>query len=106
MQSERDEALCRAKRTSKQAERTTQQLVEAKAQIAELKAQLVDAAENKICALERARKIEELQARLTDMDTEKNRLIAQLQSYKVRCRSAVDSSIDKNRRDEHAINVC
>lgn len=81
-------------------------MVEAKAQIAELKAQLVDAADNKICALERARKIDELQTRLSDMETEKNRLIAQLQSYKSRCRSAVDSSFDKTRRDEQTISVC
>lgn len=106
IQSERDEALCRAKRTSKQAEKACHDLIQAKAQIAELKAQLVDAAENKICALERARKIEELQTRLTEAENEKSRLIAQLQNYKVRCRSAVDSSIDKNRRDEHVISVC
>lgn len=81
-------------------------MVEAKAQIAELKAQLVDAAENKICALERARKIEELQSRMADMETEKNRLIAQLQNFKARCRSTVDSSIDKTRRDEQIISVC
>lgn len=80
-------------------------MVEAKSQIAELKAQLVDAADNKICALERARKIDELQTRLADMETEKNRLIAQLQNYKSRCRSAVDSSIDKTRRDEQTISV-
>lgn len=97
--------MCRAKRTSKQAEKTCQQLVEAKAHIAELKAQLVDAADNKICALERARKIDELQTRLGEMESEKNRLIAQLQNYKTRCRSAVDSSIDKTRRDEQTISV-
>lgn len=106
IQSERDEALCRVKRTSKQAEKACQELIEAKAQIAELKAQLVDAAENKICALERARKIEDLQTRLADMETEKSRLIAQLQNFKARCRSTVDSSIDKTRRDEQIISVC
>lgn len=104
-QSERDEALCRAKRTSKHAEKACQQLIEAKAQIAELKSQLVDAAENKICALERARKIEDLQARLADVENEKSRLIAQIQNYKARCRSAVDSSIEKTRRDEQVISV-
>lgn len=104
-QSERDEALCRAKRTSKHAEKACQQLIEAKAQIAELKSQLVDAAENKICALERARKIEELQARMADLENEKSRLIAQIQNYKSRCRSAVDSSIEKTRRDEQIISV-
>lgn len=80
-------------------------MVEAKAQIAELKAQLVDAADNKICALERGRKIEDLQSRLNDMETEKSRLMTQIQNYKLRCRSAVDSSIDKTRRDEQAMNV-
>lgn len=105
LQNERDEAICRAKRTSKQAEKACQQLIEAKAQIAELKAQLVNAAENKICALERARKIEDLQARLSDVENEKGRLIAQLQNCKSRCRSAVDSSIEKTRHDEQIITV-
>lgn len=104
-QSERDEALCRAKRTSKQAEKTGQQLIEAKAQIAELKAQLVDAAEHKINALERARKIDELQSRLIEVENEKSRLIAQLSSFKARCRSTVDCSMEKNRRDEQIIQV-
>lgn len=105
LQSERDEAVCRAKRTSKQAEKTCQQLIEAKAQIAELKAQLVDAADNKICALERARKIDELQCRVVEMEKEKAHLMGQLNGYKMRCRSAVDSSLDKTRRDEHVIHV-
>lgn len=104
-QSERDEAICRAKRTSKQAEKTCQQLIEAKSQIAELKAQLVDAAEHKINALERARKIDELQSRLVEMENEKSRLIAQLSSFKARCRSTVDCSMEKNRRDEQIIQV-
>lgn len=106
MQSERDEAICRAKRTTKQAEKACQQLIEAKAQISELKAQLVDAAENKICALERARKIDELQARIAEMENEKGRLVTQLTNYKARCRSTVDCSIEKTRRDEQTINVC
>lgn len=103
--SERDEAICRAKRNSKQAEKTGHQLIEAKAQIAELKAQLVDAAEHKINALERARKIDELQSRLVEMENEKSRLIAQLSSFKARCRSTVDCSMEKNRRDEQVIQV-
>lgn len=104
-QNERDEAICRAKRNSKHAERTGQQLIEAKAQLAELKAQLVDAAEYKITALERGRKIDELQAKILDLDNEKGRLMSQVSNYKSRCRSAVDSSMDRGRRDEHAINV-
>lgn len=97
--------MCRIKRTSKQAEKACQQLIEAKAQISELKAQLVDAADNKICALERARKIDELQNRVIEMEKEKAHLIGQLTNYKSRCRSAVDNSIEKTRRDEQAINV-
>lgn len=106
LKSERDEAICRVKRTAKQAEKACHQLVEAKAQIAELKAQLVDAAEHKIVALERARKIDELQARISEVENEKSRLIAQLTNFKARCRSAIDSSTEKTRRDEHIINVC
>lgn len=66
---------------------------------------MVDAADNKICALERARKIDELQTRVNDMEIEKNRLIAQLQNYKARCRSTVDNTIEKTRRDEQTISV-
>lgn len=39
------------------------------------------------------------------MENEKGRLIAQLQNYKTRCRSAVDSSMEKNRHDEQIITV-
>lgn len=39
------------------------------------------------------------------MDNEKGRIIAQLSNYKSRCRSAVDNSIDKTRRDEQIIHV-
>lgn len=48
VQNERDEALCRARRTSKQAERTCQQLIESKAQLAEVKAQLAEASDYKV----------------------------------------------------------
>lgn len=55
--------------------------------------------------MERARKIDELQARIHDMENEKSRLIAQLSNYRSRCRSAVDNSIGRTRRDEQIINV-
>lgn len=66
---------------------------------------MVDAADNKICALERARKIDELQNRVHDIEKEKAHLITQLNSYKMRCRSAVDNSMEKVRRDEQVIHV-
>lgn len=105
VQSERDEAICRAKRTSKQAEKTTHQLMEAKAQLAELKAQLVDAAEHKIAALERGRKLDDLQGRIVELESEKSRLLSQLSTFKSRCRATIDTSVERGRRDEHAIHV-
>lgn len=48
VQNERDEAVSRARRSSKHAERTAQQLIEAKAQLSELKSQLADAADYKV----------------------------------------------------------
>lgn len=81
---ERDDAICRTKQSSKHYEKTFQQLIEAKAQLVELKAQLVNAAEYKITALERGRKIDELQARIVDIENEKGRLLAQISNYKYR----------------------
>lgn len=105
LQNERDEAVHRARRSSKNAERTTQQLIEAKSHLTEVKAQLAEAADYKITALERARKIDELQSRLIDMENEKGRLVTQLTSYKGRARSVVESSNDRCRRDEQTIHV-
>uniref|UniRef100_A0A182W7J6 Uncharacterized protein n=1 Tax=Anopheles minimus TaxID=112268 RepID=A0A182W7J6_9DIPT len=103
LQTERDEAMHNARKNSKQAERTTQQLGEVKAQLAEVKMQLTEASEYKITALERARKCDELQARLCDLETERERLVGQLAAYKSRARSAVESSHDRRVRDEHAM---
>lgn len=79
--------------------------MEAKAQLAELKAQLIDAAEHKIAALERGRKVDDLQARVLELESEKSRLIAQISNYKLRCRSTIDTSVERGRRDEHMIHV-
>lgn len=56
-------------------------------------------------ALERARKIDELQSRIIDFENEKARMATQLVSYKARARSAVESSNDRCRRDEQTIHV-
>lgn len=48
LQSERDEAVCRARRTNKQTERTSHQLMEVKTQLADVKAQLADATDYKV----------------------------------------------------------
>lgn len=48
LQTERDEALCRARRNNKQNERTSHQLLEVKTQLADVKAQLADATDYKV----------------------------------------------------------
>ncbi|XP_038111592.1 coiled-coil domain-containing protein 170 isoform X2 [Culex quinquefasciatus] len=103
LQTERDEAVHRARKNSKNAERTAQQLAEVKAQLVEVKTQLNEASDYKITALERARKCDELQARLCELENERERLVAQLAAYKSRARSAVESSHDRRVRDEHAL---
>lgn len=55
--------------------------------------------------MERGRKIDELQARIIELENEKTRLLAQSSVYKSKCRSAVDETIEKTRRDEHVMNV-
>lgn len=76
-----------------------------KAQLVEVKTQLNEASDYKITALERARKCDELQARLCELENERERLVGQLAAYKSRARSAVESSHERRVRDEHAITV-
>lgn len=51
LQTERDEALCRARRNNKQNERACHQLMEVKTQLADVKAQLSDATDYKVTNL-------------------------------------------------------
>lgn len=124
-QAERDDALNRIRRLTKQVEKLTQQLMETKSQLTEVKAQLVEAAEHKvnhpitlsstfgvpfshsfqITSLERARKIDELSAKACDLENERTRLQTQLHALKERIRSMEDSSQDRRRRDEALIQV-
>lgn len=55
LQTERDEALCRARRNTKQTERTSHQLMEVKTQLADVKAQLADATDYKVGEWRKAR---------------------------------------------------
>lgn len=105
LQTERDEALHRARKNSRHAERTAQQLIEVKAQLAEVKAQLAEAADYKITALERARKIDDLQSHVSHLEAEKTKLHSQLAHVKTRARSVSESSAEKRVRDEAIIAV-
>lgn len=97
---EREEAIQRARRSGKCAEKTAVQLSEARAQLAEVKAQLSEAIDYKIAALERARKIDELQSKLVEAENERVRLQAAVAASKSRIRSAADASNERGRRDE------
>lgn len=105
LQTERDEALHRARKNSRHAERTSQQLIEVKAQLAEVKAQLAEAADYKITALERARKIDDLQSHVGHLEAEKTKLQSQMAHIKTRARSVSESSAEKRVRDEAIIAV-
>ncbi|XP_017481608.1 PREDICTED: coiled-coil domain-containing protein 170 isoform X2 [Rhagoletis zephyria] len=104
LQGERDEAVCRSKKASKQIDKLTAQLVDARSQIAEVKAQLAEAVEYKITALERARKIDELTGQICDLEEEKTRLLAQYNAIKDRLKSTSESSQNRRCRDEALIN--
>ncbi|ALC39565.1 CG43338 [Drosophila busckii] len=104
LQGERDEAVCRAKKTAKQVDKLSAQLADARAQIAEVKAQLAEAVEYKITSLERARKIDELTTQICDLEDEKTRMLAQLNALKERLKSSCESNQNRRCRDEALIN--
>ncbi|XP_028898145.2 coiled-coil domain-containing protein 170 [Zeugodacus cucurbitae] len=103
LQGERDEAVCRSKKASKQIDKLTAQLVDARSQIAEVKAQLAEAVEYKITALERARKIDELTGQICDLEEEKTRLLTQFNAVKDRLKATSESSQNRRCRDEALI---
>ncbi|XP_065158638.1 coiled-coil domain-containing protein 170 isoform X2 [Atheta coriaria] len=96
LQTERDEANCRTKKLSKQADRLQLQLSDAKAQIRDLNAQLAEAADYKITALERGRKIEELQKRLIESESLRTRYNRKVTLLKDQVRTTGDT-IDQER---------
>lgn len=104
-QGERDDAMHRARRSAKDADRNAKHLIEAKSQLAEVKSQLAEAADFKITSLERARKIDELQHRICELEADRTRLMGQVANFKTRARSAVEGSNDRKLRDEQMIHV-
>ncbi|KAL9929666.1 uncharacterized protein ACN427_012676 isoform 2-T2 [Glossina fuscipes fuscipes] len=104
LQGERDEAVCRTKKANKIIDKLTCQLADVRSQVAEVKAQLAEAVEYKITALERARKIDELTTQLCDLEEEKTRLSAQVNTLKDRLKASSDSAQHRRCRDEALIN--
>lgn len=65
---ERDEATMKCKKLMKQIEKLQTQLADGRSLSQDIKNQLTEAGEFKIAALERGRKVEELQKRLVDAE--------------------------------------
>ncbi|XP_073990320.1 coiled-coil domain-containing protein 170 isoform X3 [Rhodnius prolixus] len=73
LQAERDEANLRVKKMNRQIEKLQVQLNEARALSRDLKLQLAECGDFKMSALERGRKVEELQKRLADSEMLRSR---------------------------------
>ncbi|KAL4715588.1 hypothetical protein ACJJTC_009214 [Scirpophaga incertulas] len=105
LQAERDEAVARSKKLARQCDKLTVQLTDARAQLRDLNAQLADAAEYKICSLEKARKIEELQKRLEEADLLRARYNRKVIVLKDQVRATGETFEQERTTSEHQISM-
>ncbi|KAI4496530.1 hypothetical protein M0804_000340 [Polistes exclamans] len=105
LQSERDEANLRAKKLTKQVERTQSQLSEEKLRNRELSVQLTEAADYKIAALERSRKIEELQKRLVESEMLRTRYSRKLSMLKEQMRTTSETADQERSINDHSLQL-
>ncbi|XP_043271010.1 coiled-coil domain-containing protein 170 isoform X2 [Venturia canescens] len=105
LQAERDEANIRAKKAVKQVDRLTIQLAEEKSRNRELSAQLTEAADYKIAALERSRKIEELQKRLVESEMLRTRYARKLTMLKDQMRTSTETAEQERSINDHSLQL-
>ncbi|XP_054002966.1 coiled-coil domain-containing protein 170 isoform X3 [Hylaeus anthracinus] len=105
LQTERDEANLRAKKLSKQIDRLQVQFAEEKSRNRELSSQLTEAADYKIAALERSRKIEELQKRLVESEMLRTRCNRKLAMLKEQMRSATETAEQERSINDHSLQL-
>ncbi|XP_032515440.2 coiled-coil domain-containing protein 170 isoform X3 [Danaus plexippus] len=105
LQAERDEAVNRSKKLARQCDKLGVQLSDARAQVRDLNAQLADAAEYKITALERARKIEELQKKIDEAEMLRVRYNRKVNVLKDQVRATGDTYEQERTSTEHQINI-
>ncbi|XP_076628794.1 coiled-coil domain-containing protein 170 [Colletes latitarsis] len=105
LQTERDEANLRAKKLSKQLDRLQGQLSEEKSRNRELSAQLTEAADYKGPALERSRKIEELQKRLVESEMLRTRCNRKLAMLKEQMRSTTETAEQERSINDHSLQL-
>ncbi|XP_072393858.1 coiled-coil domain-containing protein 170 [Diabrotica undecimpunctata] len=103
IQNERDEANLRVKKLVKQVDRLQLQLAEAKSQIRDLNAQLAEAADYKIISLEKGRKLEDLQKRLIESETLRNKCNRKVTLLKDQVRTTGDTVERERNISEHSI---
>ncbi|XP_068972656.1 coiled-coil domain-containing protein 170 isoform X1 [Bombus flavifrons] len=105
LQSERDEANLRAKKLSKQTDRLQVQLLEERSRNRELSAQLTEAADYKIAALERSRKIEEVQKRLVESEMLRTRCNRKLTLLKEQMRTTTETAEQERSISDHSLQL-
>ncbi|XP_063990284.1 coiled-coil domain-containing protein 170 isoform X1 [Diachasmimorpha longicaudata] len=105
LQAERDEANLRAKKATKQVERLQIQLAEEKSRNRELGTQLVEMADYKIAALERSRKIEELQKRLVESEMLRTRYTRKFGLLKDQMRTTTESADQERSINDHSLQL-
>ncbi|XP_034950861.1 coiled-coil domain-containing protein 170 [Chelonus insularis] len=105
LQAERDEANLRAKKAMKQVDRLQIQLAEEKSRNRELSAQLTEAADYKISALERSRKIEDLQKRLVESEMLRTRYSRKLTMLKDQMRTTTETADQERSINDHSLQL-
>ncbi|CAH0746929.1 unnamed protein product [Bemisia tabaci] len=92
LEAEKDEANLKVKKLLKQADRLQLQLTEARALSNDLKIQLAEAANYKVTAIERGKKIEELQKRIVELEMLRTRYARKVALLKQQCHSTCESA--------------
>lgn len=123
LQTERDEANVRVKKLVKQVDRLQLQLNEAKSQVRDLNGQLAEAADYKVAlqlkhdgcvigncclqitALERGRKIEELQKRLVESETVRTKYNRKVTLLKDQIRHTGETIDQERNISEHSLQI-
>ncbi|KAF5292491.1 hypothetical protein FQR65_LT01635 [Abscondita terminalis] len=105
LQGERDEANVRIKKLNKQIDKLHLQYADAKDQIRDLNAQLAEAANYKITALERSRKVEDLQKRLIESESLRTKCNRKVLLLKDQVRVTGQTVEEERHINEHSLHL-
>ncbi|KAG8286374.1 hypothetical protein J6590_061594 [Homalodisca vitripennis] len=105
LEAERDEANQRVKKLVKQADQLQLSLNEARAEVRDLKLQLSEAGDYKTTALERARKIDELQKRLLDSEVLRTRCTRKVNLLKDQVKTTSETVEQERSMCDHSMSV-